>query len=283
MIKNKQWIISLFTVLLLAACSTAQFGYRFLDNLMRWEVNKYVSLVGQQSTDLDKALDVFHAWHRSGQLPVYSEFLGQQGKVLAAPAINGAQLQQAYNRAMALWQVSARQLLPDLTQLISSLDEGQIAQLQKNMDKKNREFDEEYLKPSREERRKEREEKMVDRLKKWIGDPDEQQLGLIKQWADALSFEMPPRMEQRKLMRQRFEAALKVRSEPVQLQRLLAGLVVNPEQNWTPAYRKYLQFNRQKTYQLMIELHASLSQQQKDKLLGKLAGYQQDFTNLSRQ
>ncbi|CAA6824300.1 MAG: Unknown protein [uncultured Thiotrichaceae bacterium] len=282
-IKNKKWVISLLAVLLLAACSTAQFGYRFLDNLMRWEVNKYVSLVGQQSTDLDQALDVFHAWHRSSQLPVYSEFLDQQGKVLAAPVMSGAQLQQAYNRAMSLWRVSARQLLPDLTQLISSLDEAQVAQLQKNMDKKNREFEEEYLKPSREARRAEREEKMVDRLKKWIGDPDDQQLELVKQWVDTLSFEMPPRVEQRQLMRQRFEAALKVRSEPVQLQRLLAGIVVNPEQNWTPAYRKYLQFNRQQTYQLMIKLHASLSQQQKDKLLGKLAGYQQDFANLSRQ
>lgn len=282
MIKNKKFVISLFAVLLLAACSSAQFGYRFLDNLMRWEVNKYVSLAGQQSTDVDKALDVFHAWHRGSQLPVYTEFLGQQSEVLAAPAISGAQLQQAYNRAMALWQVSARQLLPDLTQVVSSLDEQQIAQLQKNMDKKNREFEEEYLKPSREERRKEREEKMVERLKKWIGDPDDQQLDLVKQWAAELSFEMAPRMEQRKLMRQRFEEALKVRSEPVQLQRRLAGLVVNPEQNWTAAYRQYLQFNRQKTYQLMIKLHASLSQAQKAKLLGKLADYQRDFVNLSQ-
>ena len=283
MIKNKKLVISLFAVLFLVACSTAQFGYRFLDNLMRWEVNKYVSLAGQQSTDLDQALDDFHAWHRGSQLPVYSEFLDQQGKVLAAPVISGAQLQQAYNRVMSLWQVSARQLLPDLTQLISSLDEGQVAQLQKNMDKKNREFEDEYLKPSREERRKEREEKMVERLGKWIGSPNDTQLNLVKQWADALSFEMPPRMEQRKLMRQRFEEALKVRNEPARLQRLLASLVVNPEQNWTPTYRKYLQFNRQQTYQLMIKLHASLSQQQKDKLLSKLAGYEQDFANLSRQ
>lgn len=283
MIKTKQFVVSLLVIVLLVSCSTAQFGYRFLDNLIRWEINKYVSLAGQQSTDLDKALDVFHAWHRSSQLPVYSEFLNQQGKVLAAPAINSTQLQQAYDRAMSLWQVSARQLLPDLTQLLGGLSDAQVAQLQNNMDKKNREYEQEHILPSQEERLKDREEKMLERLEKWIGKPDAQQLALVKQWAGHLSFETGPRLEQRKLMHLRFEKALEVRSEPVQLQQRLAGIIVNPEQNWTPAYRKYLQLNRQKTYQLMIELHASLSQSQKDKLLGKLADYQRDFVNLSRQ
>lgn len=278
--KWKTGIILCATLLLLAACSSTRVGYSFLDNLIRWELNEYVSLYGKQSRDIDAALDTFHAWHRTEQLPVYTVFLAQQIAVLQRPTINSAQLQQAYTRALSLWAVSARKLAPDLAQLLSTLDTEQLQQLQKNMDAKNREYERERILPSLTKRRDSRRERMLESLEKWIGTPTEEQVTLVEHWLSELSFDTAARLEQRKLMRQRFDQLLLLREQPEQMQQQLTRLIATPEQNWTPAYRQYLQLNRQKTYQLLIALHASLSPPQKQKLLGKLAKYQQDFSQL---
>ena len=269
-------------MILLTSCSSTQFGYRFLDNLMRWELNKYVRLNSQQSQEINTALDTFHTWHRSSQIPLYSEFLSQQIKILERPSINAAQLQQVYDRTMLFWQASARRMTPDLAQLISTLDDNQLQQLQNNMDEKNREFDEEHILPSQKEREQNRQERMLKSLKKWIGEPTEAQTALVEQWAGNLSFETTARLEQRKVMRERFDKLLTTREQLAQTQQQLNRLMANPAQNWTPAYRRYLQLNRQKTYQLMISLHASLNTEQKQKLLKKLEGYRRDFDKLTQ-
>lgn len=278
--KWKTGIILCAMILLLTACSSTRLGYSFLDNLIRWELNEYVSLYGKQSRDIDAALDTFHEWHRTEQLPVYNAFLDQQIEVLKRPAINTAQLQQAYTRAMSLWGDSARKLAPDLAQLLSVLDTEQLRQLEENMDAKNREYEQKRISPSLAKRQESSRERMLESLEKWIGTPTKEQTVLVEQWISDVSFETAPRLEQRKLMRQRFDQLLTLRDKPQQMQQQLIRLIARPEQNWTPAYRQYLQLNRQKTYQLLIALHASLAPEQKQKMLSKLAKYRQDFTKL---
>lgn len=268
-------------LLVLSACSSAQFGYRFLDNLIRWELNEYVSLNSQQSTTIDTALDDFHAWHRAEQLPLYSAFIRQQINILERPAISTAQLQQAYNGGMLFWQASARRLIPDLAQLISTLDEDQLRKLGENIDKKDREFEQERILPPLAERKQKRHKRMLESLNKWIGTPSAEQLQLVDQWVAELNAETTPRREQARVMRQRFDNLLQL-DDPQQLQQQLASLMVVPEKNWTPAYRQYLQYNRQKTFQFLVELHGTLSVAQKQQLIRKLSGYQQDFVQLSQ-
>ena len=72
-IQNKfvRCLVCIVLLTLLGSCSSVQVSYRFLDDLMRWELNKYVSLSGQPSRDLDEALGVFHDWHRVEQLGLY--------------------------------------------------------------------------------------------------------------------------------------------------------------------------------------------------------------------
>lgn len=274
-------ILTTALLLVLSACSSAQLGYRFLDNLIRWELNEYVSLNSEQSRVIDAALDEFHVWHRNEQLPLYSAFIDQQVNILQRPTISTAQLQQAYNGGMLFWQASARRLIPDLAKLISTLDDDQLRRLGENMDKKDREFEQERILPPLAERKQKRRERMLESLNKWIGTPNAEQLRLVDAWVDELNAETAPRREQAGVMRQRFDDILKP-DDPQQIQQQLAGLMLIPEKNWTPAYRQYLQYNRQTTFKFLVALHKTLTPTQKQKLLNKLTGYRRDFIQLSQ-
>lgn len=276
---NRCLIYSLLLILL-TSCSAIQVSYRFLDDLIRWELNKYVSVEGQVSNDLNLALKAFHDWHRADQLPLYESFITEQIKVLQNDKINAAQLQRAYDRGMQFWQLSMRRLAPDLASMLSQLDDKQLRQLAENMDKKNAEYEEEKLAPPNDKRREERIERMQDNLKKWVGTLTTAQEQRVAQWADKLSYETAARLQQRRLMRERFDQILATRAQPQRMQQQLTQLIATPQQQWTPAYRQYSMFNRRVTYQLLIDLHASLTATQKERLLEKLDGYKRDFVKL---
>ena len=279
--KLNRCLLNSVLLVLLTSCSAIQVSYRFLDDLMRWELNKYVSVQGQLSSDLNLALKAFHDWHRADQLPLYETFLTGQIKVLERDKIDATQLQRAYDRGMQFWQLSMRRLAPDLASTLSQLDDKQLAQLAKNMDKKNAEYEEEKLAPPNDKRREERIERMQDTLKKWVGTLTTEQEQRVAQWADKLSYETAARLQQRRLMRERFDQILTTRTQPQRMQQQLTQLIATPQQQWTPAYRQYSMFNRRVTYQLLIDLHASLTAAQKKKLLDKLDGYKRDFVKLS--
>ncbi|MGB1009617.1 MAG: DUF6279 family lipoprotein [Thiolinea sp.] len=274
-------LLVLILLLTIAGCTGTQFGYRFLDSLMRWRLNEYVSLQGEQSREVDAALDAFHTWHQRDQLPLYKNFLAKQTTVLEREAINAAQLQQAYESGIVFWKDSMERLLPDAARMLSQLDQAQLIQLQKNMDAKNAEYEEERISPPLAKRQQERQKRMRETLEKWIGDLTETQEQRLKEWVTDLNYETGARLQQRRLLRERFEQLLPLRKQPERLQQALAQLMVHPERQWTPAYRKYVYFNRQQTYRLLIDLHRSLTEKQKKRLLDKLEGYQQDFANLS--
>ncbi len=279
--KIAQCLVYALLFVLLSSCSGVQVSYRFLDDLLRWRLNDYVSIEGPASRELDAALSAFHRWHRSEQLPLYVDFLSDQMRILQGDKINAAQLQQAYNRGMHFWQLSMQQLAPELALTLSRLDEAQLRQLAKNMDQKNAEYEAERINLARTERRQERIQRMRDRLEDWLGSVTDTQAQRIEQWADDLSYETAARLAQRRLLRQRFDGLLSLQKQPQRMQQQLIQLIATPQQQWTPAYRQYSTLNQHTTYQLLIDLHASLTVVQAKTLLNRLDGYRSDFSKLA--
>ena len=73
----KRYLLVLFLLLALGACSSTTFFYNRLDFILPWYVQDYVELNGQQEQYLDELLRPFLARHRVEELPTYLEILGQ--------------------------------------------------------------------------------------------------------------------------------------------------------------------------------------------------------------
>ncbi len=277
------WLSSLLMVLLVTGCSSTRFGYRFLDDLIRWEINDYVTLYPDQSRALDARLDEFHAWHRKTQLPVYAEFVGQQIPVLQRPSVNVAYLSNTLERGLQLWDVSLDKLLPGVLEMLISLDKEQTRELLDNSVKEEKKYQKEHILASQAERQKTRKTKMLDRLKTWIGTPTAEQVARVGQWTDELSYDTEIRLQQGQQTRTRLLALLDERDPPARFQQTARQLILYPEQQWTPQYQQYFEKNKQTTLQFLVDIHQSLTEAQKAKLIKKLTDYQREFLALSKQ
>ncbi|MEZ5536259.1 MAG: DUF6279 family lipoprotein [Thiolinea sp.] len=279
----KSWLVMLLLIALtLSACSSTRMGYRFFDELVRWKVDDFVTLDTAQQNQLNTTLDAFLAWHQREQLPVYVQFLERQIALLQQPGITPAQLQGSAQQLTELLRISTRELAPETAALLQTLSDEQVSELLDNYDKNARKYERERILPDQAERLADREDRMRKLLNKWIGTLTGQQTARVGQWAGQLSFATQARLEQRQRFRAYLQQLLAARQQP-QLQAMLQQVMVYPERQYTPAYRRYSDVNRQQTLQMLADIHASLTAEQKNKLLAKLKQYQADFQKLAQQ
>ena len=116
--------------LLISSCSL-RWSYNFLDWLVAWEVDEYVSLDPQQKKQLNNNVAQFHQWHRQTQLPLYAEFLKQLESQLLDQKVDSSSLMQSFNQARKFWQDSlvqftafAPSLLRDRSSALSRVKRG---------------------------------------------------------------------------------------------------------------------------------------------------------------
>ncbi|MEZ5450042.1 MAG: DUF6279 family lipoprotein [Thiolinea sp.] len=275
-----RWCWILLAVLLLAACSGTRLTYTFLDRLIRWKVDEYVSLYTPQSTALNTRLRAFHDWHRREQLPVYVDFISQQMQVLERPAVSPQDFSAALDRAMQLWRDSLEQLLPAILTTLSTLDEDQMADVMARINKEEQKYREEHILDSVENRRAYRKKRMLERMHTWLGSVNAPQQQRIEQWLDELDYATDLRLRQGEMMRERLTGVLALRERPEAFQRAALPLLLHPEQLWTPAYRQYVAANRQATLRLLADMHGLLEAPQRQHLLNELDDYRTQFRKM---
>ena len=277
-----RWLLLALVLALLAACSGPRLTYTFLDRLIRWKIDEYVSLYTRQSSDLNIHLKAFHAWHRSEQLPVYADFIDQQMTLLERPKVSPQQISAALDRGMQLWRISLEKLLPGILTTLSTLDEEQMASVLARADKEEQEYREEHILDSLENRRAYRKKQMLERMNTWLGSVNGQQMQRLEQWLDELDYATDLRLQQGDIIRERYLGLLKLRDRPVEFQQASMPLLLHPDQLWTPAYRRYTEANRRVTLQMLADIHGLLEQEQRRHLLAALDDYRRQFRSMAR-
>ena len=133
-------------VLLLAAqlsgCGV-KLMYNNLDRFARWNMSDYVDLNDEQRAYFDAEVDALLYWHRTHQLPEYADLL----ETLPTTFSNGADLAEILwiSDRMFVWyeQLEAR-LVHIAVEIMLSLEEEQVAELPRRLERDNEELEEEY-------------------------------------------------------------------------------------------------------------------------------------------
>jgi hypothetical protein len=155
-------------LLLAAACSMVTLGYASLPSLLAYRASDWFGLDGEQALAVKARADELHAWHRRSELPKLVRSLADLQARLERPLTIAdadwlvAEAQRQY-RATALAMVD--QALP----LVPTLRADQIARLERQFARRNREFAEKYIDAPAEAVRAARLERVEDNLADWIG------------------------------------------------------------------------------------------------------------------
>lgn len=180
-------IVGLLAVsILVTACNTIKLGYENLPRLVQWQVDRFLSLDGEQEALVNRHARSLQRWHRQNLLPVYAEFLTRVEEDLRTQ-VSPAQVAGWRQAAVDGWAPLAEQLSPAVAEVALTLRPAQIDHLVKAIEKANRKTISEYLPADPVRRLQARYQRLVDRTESFMGDVGDAQKEEIRASAAAMA------------------------------------------------------------------------------------------------
>lgn len=274
--------IGLYGLLLvtLLGCST-KMGYYFLDWLIEWKLEEYVTLNNQQEKLFQRNLDQFLIWHRTEELPRYEKQLLQLSLAFEKQTLTPRLWAQQVEQAKSHWARTLEFVTPSLVALISSFSDKQVQQVIAQLRVDEKRLNQKYLGKDHQALVEMADERIEKRVKRWIGKLTQEQKQAIHRYNLSRATTLDMWLEYRHDWIRLFEQALKNRQNQVALSHSLTILMSQPDRLKSAAYKTALDANTQNFGQLIITLNLLASGQQKRRFQKKLTSLITDLRELS--
>lgn len=270
----------LILLLTLAACTT-KVAYNFLDWAIEWKVQRMVKLHGEQKILTQKAIKDFHHWHRATQLPQYADYLRLLQIRLNDAPITAEEIHAETDKVQVLVDQSVEKVLPDATEVLSTLSDAQVNELLKSVAEERKEYKEEYVDPSEKKRQRIYYKKFIKHAQDWLGTLSKAQKEQVKTWSEQLEPFETLNLEQQKIWEQDLEKILAQRQDKTALIKGLQNLMFHRTDNWQPELEKILDRNQALSYELIANLLNGMSEGQRKHMNKKIEDYVKLFGELS--
>lgn len=248
----------------LIGCST-KVGYYFLDWVIEWKLEEYVTLDDKQEKQFELTLDAFLVWHRTQELPRYKDQL-----VRLAAEINHQRFSiESWNEHVGLvkahWIRVFDFVEPSLIPIISSFSDEQVKQVVAQLRVGEKELNEKYLGKSQSQLIEMADERIEQRVKKLIGKLSTAQKSAINDYNVARADTLDMWLEHRHEWIRLFSQALKNRKNQVALSHSLRLLMTQPERLKSKAYQAILNDNTAMFGMLLLNINNLASKGQRQR------------------
>jgi hypothetical protein len=283
MLSSLPRIIGALLLLVLAGCSAVQTGYNNAPTLLYWWLDGYLDFDQEQSRSVRESLETLHAWHRREELPAYADLLKtlqQQAPGPVTPEQVCTHVAQVRLHLQRLGEQSAE----GLARLVPTLQTGQLRHLDRQYEKHNRKWREEWLDGTPAELLERRVERALERYEDFYGSLNAAQKTLLRQRTAASSFDARLAWAER-LRRQ--QDALRVLQEhrngdrPAHVKAEMLALVRRSLEPPDAGPRAQFERMLQEGCQTLAAVHNSASEAQRRRLNSKLQGYEADLRALA--
>lgn len=261
------------------AYMNASLAYAQATPLIAWTVDGYVDLHHDQKDWLRARLDRAMDWHRERELPAYRHFLASVAE-RSDRAFTDAEVAAAWADVREDYRRVVTHILPDAADFLMSLDDGQLAQLERRFAEDNRKFVKESTRGTPEERAERTAKRAAGHLHEWIGDLEPAQRAIVDEWAARLAPLTEERLADRRYRQMEAIELARTRDRA----RILAGLdrLLLQGESWRrPELRDKLRERERSTLHMVAVLSGTLTPAQRAHLKRRLHGYMQDITRLA--
>ena len=267
----------LLLAFLLQGCSVSRVAYNNADVVLRWQVDHYFDMEGEQAEQLDRRLAAVLAWHRAEALPQYARLANEMA----------ARLQRGIKRQDLEWSYDAlreqvRQTLVaaagESAGLLDRLSPEQIEHFEGRLAEENRKFAKEEVQGTVEKQHKRRMKRNLERLEEWFGSLDDAQEERVRQYNARAPLAGTLRERDRKRRQAEFLAMLRARDA----KRRLAPLLERWDSDREPAYAQAMNVTRDEYMKLLLDLDRTLSAEQRAHAVARLRRFGELFDSLAR-
>jgi hypothetical protein len=230
-----------------------------------------------------KRLSVLLDWHCRTQLQADAMTLRALGGDLAnsADPVDPATFQAYYSRILALWQEILQQIGPDITAILATASDDQIGELFDNLARQNQEFREKYVDLAPDESARNRQKRMIRRLKYWISDLNPEQRQALWDWNRKLEPVAEQWVQNREMIQAEARRLLDRRDSTPEFRSGMQGLIMHPENMRSAEYQRKIHINTGVTLKFLAQLDQTLTEDQRSHLLGRIESLADDFETLS--
>ncbi|MDJ0831982.1 MAG: DUF6279 family lipoprotein [Gammaproteobacteria bacterium] len=273
--------LMMLMLLLLTGCAV-KFIYNQLDWLIPWYLDDYVTLDPVQAVQFDAELENYLRWHRTQQLPEYADFL-QWVAQASEDGFDRQEVDQIQLRSQAFADILFRRLGPSMVELLQQLTDEQIEEMYVNFAAENAEFREKYIEQKVIKQRYKRAKDIRRFIERWTGPLDDDQRQLIREWSQDYQLMGAEFIQSRVDWQARLKLALQKRDNESEFEAAVLEIFAQRRMGRTDSYWNKFEFNQQLIKQLYLDIDQSLSESQRQRSIGKLNAYAQDFRELAAQ
>jgi hypothetical protein len=260
--------IAALAVLALGGCSIISFVYDHADRFALSYIDGWFDLDSAQGKRFRERFRERMVLHRKDELPRYSAFLRElRAKVAGAPT--AAELDAMFRGSREIIELGIRRTLPLMADTLAELSPEQVEHLAREMAENNEEFVEEMAEDTPAERKREREEDLIDEMEDWTGRLAEPQRARLRALVAAVPDGRQPWFEHRQQRQRGLLALLRARAPR-------DAYVAYAEEWWLgdrhldPAIAQQLERNRRLSAECFAGLIASLTPKQRTRALDRI-------------
>lgn len=272
--------VVLLLLVALSACTT-KMAYNFLDWAIEWKVQRLVKLHGEQKVLTKKAIQDFHHWHRTTQLPQYADYLRALQARLNDQPVSAKDIHAETDKIQLLVDQSVEKVLPDAAQVLTTLSDEQVKELLASVAEERDEYKDEYVDPSTRKRQKTYYKKFLKHAQDWLGPLSSEQKDKVETWSKSLEPFEELNLQQQKIWEEKLAEILAKRQNTDTLLEGLKTLMFHRTDDWQPELEKILDRNQAMSYELIAELLNELDEKQREHMNKKIEDYVKLFGELA--
>ncbi|MDP2819081.1 MAG: DUF6279 family lipoprotein [Polaromonas sp.] len=271
---------------LLSACSAVKIAYNQAPELAFLQLDGYFDFSGAQTSRVKEELVKIQRWHRSNQLPAYSDFLKKWQGLLPGDLDEAQVCSATDDLRSSLLAISSR-AEPLVAELAGTLAPEQLKFLQRKFSKLNRTYQSDFLEGTLASRIDKRVKKAASRAEMLYGALEEKQLAVLRRqiaqsvFDASLSLAEHQRRQQDALQTQAPLAA--GAATATQAKSAIRGYFERSFNSPNPVYRSYQEKLTRDNCKTLALLHNSTSLAQRAKAVQTLADYARDLRILAAQ
>lgn len=273
-------VVLLIATAWFVGCSSVQFGYGQSERLMKWYVGNYVDFDGPQNRVLTQELSELKSWHCSTQLRGYGAWFREIRQDMVS-GLTVPQIRGRTEQIQGFIQAIANDLAPRASKIIHSMSDAQVIALKQNLVKENAKYRARWVDVGVERYREERADRMISRLKWWVGTLTQTQKEKVRAWSNVAEVNNLAAFESRQRWQQALLDVVANRANVRQLESDVRALMIAPDSYWTETMREKLATNRELTYELLSTLAEDMTAAQHVHVGRRLESLAEDFDKLS--
>ncbi len=276
-LRNLRFPAMALTAFLLGGCSFLKLGYRHLDWVLYYTLQKQFDLSRDQKSDLRSRVDEYVAWHKQEMLADYVVFLKEAAQRMP-DGVDSLELEWGFERYRDLRRRTLEPMVEASTAFLLSLDGDQLRAYTKKASRKNSDKLREW-RENPEKSRDKRAERTLDQVEEFTGKLSASQRRAIDSLSRALPLNTGHWLEFRQNQQNALAEAAHT-GDSTRLAGFLRDYFLTPEKLRTPSHQEAVARQELHSKGMILAVSALLTPEQRSRAAARLSEFTRDLEQL---